>query len=59
MTVGYSETPLARKLGIKEGSSALLIEAPAGYKSLRGVRCRRGCRFPGRQTRPSTSSTCS
>lgn len=36
MTVGYSGTPLARKLGIKEGSSVLLIEAPAGYKSLLG-----------------------
>jgi bifunctional DNA-binding transcriptional regulator/antitoxin component of YhaV-PrlF toxin-antitoxin module len=34
MTVGYSGTPLAKKLGIKEGSSVMLIEEPEGYRSL-------------------------
>ena len=34
MTVGYSGTPLAKKLGIKEGSKLLLIEAPENYPSL-------------------------
>lgn len=34
MTIGYSGTPLARKLGIKEGSKLLLIEAPEDYHSL-------------------------
>lgn len=34
MTVGYSGTPLAKKLGIKEGSTVLLIEEPEIYRSL-------------------------
>lgn len=34
MTVGYSGTPLAKKLGIKEGSTVLLIEVPENYQSL-------------------------
>lgn len=34
MTVGYSGTPLAKKLGIKEGSTLLLIEEPENYRSL-------------------------
>lgn len=34
VTAGYSGTPLARKLGIKEGSTVLLIEAPENYPSL-------------------------
>ena len=31
---GYSGTPLAKKLGIKEGSQVLLVGAPDGYDSL-------------------------
>jgi hypothetical protein len=34
VNVGYSGTPLARKLGIKEGSRMLLIEEPENYQSL-------------------------
>jgi hypothetical protein len=34
VTAGYSGTPLARKLGIKEGASVLLIDEPVGYRSL-------------------------
>ena len=33
-TVGYSGTPLAKKLGIKEESILLLIEAPQEYAQL-------------------------
>ena len=32
--VGYSGTPLAKKLGIKEGSRLLLVGAPDGYLAL-------------------------
>jgi len=32
--VGYSGTPLAKKLGIKEGSHLLLVGAPDGYREL-------------------------
>lgn len=31
---GYSGTPLTRKLGIKEGSRLLLLDAPDGYLDL-------------------------
>ncbi len=31
---GYSGTPLAKKLGIKEGSSVVVVAAPAGYRGL-------------------------
>jgi Protein of unknown function (DUF3052) len=31
---GYSETPLAKKLGIKEGFRVFLIGAPAQYRAL-------------------------
>jgi hypothetical protein len=31
---GYSNTPLAKKLGIKEGFSVLLVNAPAQYRAL-------------------------
>lgn len=31
---GYSGTPLAKKLGIKDGSTMLLIAAPADYERL-------------------------
>lgn len=34
MTAGYSGTPLAKKLGIKDGSSVLVVGAPAGYLDL-------------------------
>lgn len=30
---GYSATPLAKKLGIKEGSRVALVEAPEGFRS--------------------------
>jgi len=33
-TIGYSGTPLAKKLGIEEGNSVLLIAAPQGYEQL-------------------------
>ncbi|TDM08157.1 MAG: DUF3052 domain-containing protein [Ideonella sp. MAG2] len=33
MTHGYSGTPLAKKLGFKEGSQWLLIQAPEGHVS--------------------------
>ena len=32
--VGYSETPLAKKLGLKEGSSLALVGAPDDYAAL-------------------------
>jgi len=32
--IGYSGTPLAKKLGIKPGSWLLLVGAPAGYATL-------------------------
>lgn len=31
---GYSGTPLAKKLGIREGSEVLPVGAPAGYRKL-------------------------
>jgi hypothetical protein len=31
---GYSGTPLAKKLGIKEGCKVFLVEAPAQYRAL-------------------------
>lgn len=34
MTVGYSATPLAGKLGIKAGQVLLLVGPPAGFESL-------------------------
>lgn len=34
MTAGYSETPLAKKLGIKEGSYVLTVNAPDNYADL-------------------------
>jgi hypothetical protein len=34
MTVGYSGTPLARKLGIKEGSRIHVVRAPGNYLAL-------------------------
>jgi hypothetical protein len=44
---GYSGTPLARKLGIKEGATVLLVGAPEGFESELeplpgGVELRRG-----------------
>ena len=33
---GYSGTPLARKLGIKPGTTVVLINAPANYRELLG-----------------------
>ncbi len=34
MSVGYSGTPLAKKLGIKEGMTVLVVNAPADYAEL-------------------------
>ena len=34
--VGYAETPLAKKLGLKEGSSLVLVGAPDNYAVLIG-----------------------
>jgi hypothetical protein len=31
---GYSDTPLAKKLGIKEGCKVFLVKAPAHYRAL-------------------------
>jgi hypothetical protein len=31
---GYSDTPLAKKLGIKDGFNVFLVEAPAQYRAL-------------------------
>jgi hypothetical protein len=36
MTVGYSGTPLAQKLGIKSGDTVLTLNAPDNYKALLG-----------------------
>ena len=33
-SAGYSGTPLAKKLGIKEGSTLCVLNAPAGYDEL-------------------------
>lgn len=35
-TTGYSGTPLAKKLGIKDGFKIRLVNAPAGYLNLFG-----------------------
>jgi len=34
MTTGFSGTPLAKKLGIKEGNSMLLYNTPKNYQKL-------------------------
>lgn len=34
MTAGYSGTPLPRKLGIKEGSTVVVLDAPDGFEAL-------------------------
>ena len=34
MTAGYSGTPLAKKLGIREGFAVLVIDAPGNYAEL-------------------------
>ena len=34
MTAGYSGTPLAKKLGIKEGMSVLTVDEPSNYVEL-------------------------
>ena len=34
MSVGYSGTPLAKKLGIKSGSTVVAVNAPANYLDL-------------------------
>lgn len=34
MTVGYSGTPLAKKMGITEGMTVLVVNAPANYAEL-------------------------
>ena len=34
VTAGYSGTPLAKKLGVKDGSRLLLLDAPKGYEKL-------------------------
>jgi bifunctional DNA-binding transcriptional regulator/antitoxin component of YhaV-PrlF toxin-antitoxin module len=34
LATGYSGTPLAKKLGLKEGSRVLLVGAPEGYRAL-------------------------
>lgn len=34
MSVGYSGTPLAKKLGIKQGFSLMIVNAPADYLEL-------------------------
>jgi hypothetical protein len=33
-TIGYSGTPLAKKLGFKDGSLVLLVDAPKDYAQL-------------------------
>jgi len=34
MTAGYSATPLAKKLGVKEGMSIVAADAPDNYAEL-------------------------
>ena len=34
VVAGYSDTPLAKKLGIKEGFNIFLVKAPAQYRAL-------------------------
>ena len=36
MTIGYSGTPLVKKLGLKEGNSYLIIDEPVNYYDLLG-----------------------
>ena len=36
-TTGYSETPLPKKLGIKEGGHSAILNAPPGYAKSLGV----------------------
>ena len=36
MTAGYSGTPLAKKLGIKDGMTVAAIDAPENYADLVG-----------------------
>ena len=40
---GYSQTPLAKKLGIKDGSKTALISAPLSFEKLLGVLPARAC----------------
>ena len=52
---GYSEIPLARKLGIREGASVVLLEAPEGFGEVlaplpAGVRVSRRLPRKGRQS---------
>jgi hypothetical protein len=44
MTAGYSGTPLPKKLGIKEGHTIELLDAPVGFDETLGVD---GPDFPG------------
>lgn len=37
-TAGYSGTPLPKKLGIKDGASAAILNAPSGYAKSLGVK---------------------
>lgn len=37
-TVGYSGTPLPKKLGIKDGASVAILNAPSGYAGSLGVK---------------------
>ena len=36
MSAGYSGTPLVRKLGLKDGATALLVGIPEGLVEIRG-----------------------
>ena len=36
MTAGYSGTPLAKKLGLREGDRVALVAAPQGFEALLG-----------------------
>jgi len=52
---GYSGTPVATKLGIKEGSTVVLVRAPEGFETVleplpRGVDLRRRLPSGGRRT---------
>lgn len=55
-TAGYSQTPFWKKLGLREGSSLLLLDAPAGWSVPdlpAGLTCERAAIAEGQERAPS------
>jgi hypothetical protein len=55
---GYSQTPLWKKLGLREGSSLLLLDAPAGWSVPdlpEGLACERAAIADSQELAPSVA----